>query len=87
MNENFKVSKKCNIYAVVKDDKGKLHICCGGFAATSKTFDTYEQAEKYIGTKPYELIYNTMFIMLKKQNENENTKETKEPAKKSKKDA
>lgn len=77
-NQNFKTSKNEPIFQLVKDENGKVLIVCAGYKASTKTFDNFKQADQYIGTKPYELIFNTFAIMLKIKEENE--KETKENA-------
>lgn len=79
---NFKLSKNSEIFGIVKNDK-KFIIVVGQYKAVKKEFDTIGQAEQYIGTKPYELIFNTMQIMFdyakeaKKQTSKKTSKDTK----------
>lgn len=61
-DQNFKLSKHSEIFGIVKNDK-KFIIVVGKYKAVKREFDTAEQAEQYIGTKPYELIFNTFQIM------------------------
>ena len=68
-NEQFKVSKNEKIFALVKDENGKIVVCAGGYAVSEKKFDTFEQADQYIATKPYEIIINLFYVLKKKDNE------------------
>lgn len=68
-NEQFRVSKNEKIFALVKDETGKIVVCAGGYAVSERKFDTYEQADRYIATKPYEIIINLFYILNKKNNE------------------
>ena len=66
-------SKNDRMFYFVKDENGKIHICVGGYAVTEKTFDTFKQAEEYVGTKPWDIIVNVCYIILKsKTNETDN---------------
>lgn len=78
----FCVSKIDKVFALVKDEKEKVHICMAGKAVSRKTFDTFEQADKYLATKPYEIFINIAFIIKNlKENETEtNQKQTEENA-------
>lgn len=68
-NEQFRVSKNEKIFALVKDENGKIVVCAGGYAVSEKRFDTFEQADQYIATKPYEIIINLFYILNKKDHE------------------
>lgn len=68
-NEQFRVSKNEKIFALVKDENGKIVVCAGGYAVSEKKFDTFEQADQYIATKPYEIIINLFYVLKKKDNE------------------
>ena len=68
-NEMFQTSKD-KVFAFIKNEKGKIVICLGGYQASKKTFDTFKQAQEYVNTKPYELLINICGIILYKQNEN-----------------
>lgn len=70
---------KTECFYFVKNEEGKIVIVCAGMQASRKTFDTFEQAEKYVNSKPYELIFNTFSIMFKLY-EDEKDKTTKETA-------
>lgn len=72
---NFVQSKTNAMFALVTDKNGKINICAAGMAVSQKKFDTHEQAEKYIGSKPYEILVNLMFIVIKLSKENENNNE------------
>lgn len=64
-------SKNDKMFYFVKDENGKIHICVGGYSVCEKTFDTFDQAEKYVGTKPWEILVNVCYLILKKHNDNE----------------
>lgn len=68
-NEQFRVSKNEKIFALVKNEDGKIVVCAGGYAVSGKKFDTFEQADQYIATKPYEIIINLFYILNKQNNE------------------
>lgn len=68
-NEQFRVSKNEKIFALVKNENGKVVVCAGGYAVSERQFDTFEQADQYIATKPYEIIINLFYILNKKNNE------------------
>lgn len=75
--ENIKTSKHEDIYQLVKKD-GKIIIVCGEYKAVNKVFDTFEQADNYIASKPYKLIFNTFQILQNyaKEKNNANAQET-----------
>lgn len=63
-------SKTFEGFTIVKDEKGKFNIVIGNALISNKKFASPEKAEEYITTKPYELIFNTVFFILdKKQHE------------------
>lgn len=62
--------------------ENKIRIVVGNNVVSNKSFDTFKQAEQYIGTKPYELILNTSLLMFKQMQDYEKTiKKTKKNAK------
>lgn len=65
-------SKHEQIFMLVKDKEGKVNIVAGNYRVSRKTFDTYKQADEYIGTKPYELIFNTCLVLTKENNHEQN---------------
>lgn len=73
--ELAKVSKHDPIFHLVKDEQGKVNIIVGNYRVSQGKFDTFEQAENYIGTKPYELIFTTCNVMTNTIIQNEKTKE------------
>lgn len=77
MNQNakFQVAKE-KVFALVVDENNKVNICLGGYKASNKTFDTFEQANAYIAKKPYELLINICAIILEKTNHEETKKES-----------
>lgn len=70
-NTQFRASKTDKIFGLAKDKNGKVQIILAGFVVSSKKFDTFDQADKYIGTKPYEIILNSIYVMIK-QHEKDN---------------
>lgn len=69
MNGNeFKQSETDQIFGMVKIDE-KVRITMGQNVISQKKFDTFEEAENYIASKPYELIYNGIFILQNYANE------------------
>lgn len=80
-------SKHDEIFHLVKDKNGKVNILVGNYKVSSKTFDTFEQADNYIGSKPYELIFTTCNVMTNTIMQNEKEKQNKmakEPTKETK---
>lgn len=67
-NENkgtqFKNSDVEPIFGLAKIDE-KIKIVLGNNIVTSKEFESFEEAEKYIESKPYELIINTAILISK----------------------
>ena len=70
----FKKSEVEELFNLVKDHENKVRICLGMTCVSLKKFNTFEDADKYIKTKPYELLINSMFavIQFNKEHENEN---------------
>lgn len=58
----MKKSKNDDVFMLVKQDK-KVIITVGEFKAHEREFDTFEQAEQFIASKPYKLIFNTFQIL------------------------
>lgn len=81
-NDNqFRKSKVCEYFAIVKDEKDKYNICAGQYKVSEKSFDTIDQAERYIGYKPYEIICNLIALFVK-LHEDEKANKTKKVSKK-----
>lgn len=78
----IKMSKVCNYFAIVKNENGKYNICAGQYKISDKSFDMIDQAERYIGTKPYEIICNLIALFVK-LHEDEKASKTKKSTKKS----
>lgn len=57
-----KRSDACGMYQLVKREK-KVEIAIGHSIVSDK-FDTFEDAEAYIASKPYELIFTSMQALL-----------------------
>lgn len=71
----FAKSKVDELFNLVKTEKG-IVICCGKFKVSSKYFKTYKQADDYIATKPYEILINVSVLMVKLNNNEEESKTT-----------
>ena len=56
------VSKECEVFKIVKG-KQKYFITLNVFKISEHEFDTIEEAEEYIQSKPYEILINTMFAI------------------------
>lgn len=69
----FRHSKVEEMFNLVKTDKGII-ITCGKFKISSKSFKTWNEAENYIASKPYEILINVSVLMCKL---NEDEKEQK----------
>ena len=83
MNEKnssqIKSSKHDKIFALVKEKTGKIAIVVGMYKVSKRTFDTFEEADKYIARKPWELIFNLAAMIYDfKTNEHNENKETNE---------
>lgn len=68
-NRVIKTSKNEHLYVMVKDEDGKIFIATGKWKVSEKKFNTYKEAEEYIASKPYELIYNTILVFQQLQKE------------------
>ena len=47
---------KDTLFTLVKKENEPVMIVIGDTVATAKTFESYEDAEEYINSKPYDLI-------------------------------
>lgn len=74
-------SKISEIFTLVKGEDGKIFIAVGQYKVSNKSFDTYDQAERYIGTKPYEIIVNLIGLAIYEKENEKATKPTKKTAK------
>lgn len=82
---NVKQSKIDKIFTLVQDEKEKVFIAIGNNRISNAQFDTFKQAEEYIGRKPYELIFNIAYLIAKNLlKEYEKTKKTTKKTKESK---
>lgn len=70
----FKKSKVDELFNLVKQN-GKVIICVGNNRVSRKQYETYEQADKYIASKPYELLINVS-ILIQNLKANENQEKT-----------
>lgn len=61
-----------DIFGIVTKEDGKSFVVVGKHKVSEKEFDTIEEAKKYIDSKPYELIFNTCYIISNNQKENNN---------------
>lgn len=69
--------KKCkhdDLFMLVKQGK-KVIITVGEFKAHEREFESFEQAEQFIASKPYKLIFNTFQILSHYAEENKKTAE------------
>ena len=78
-NQEIKQSKHTTLFSIVKQKEG-YKIVTGNFIASSRSFKTINDAENYIGTKPWELIYNTIAIFraYEKEMEKNNIQDSKD---------
>lgn len=75
--ETEQMFKQCEcdeLFSFAKTKEGIL-ILVGKFRVSSKTFKSFEEAEAYVNSKPYELIINLSVLFNKFENENKETKE------------
>lgn len=79
----FKHSKTDELFNLVKQN-GKVIICVGNNKVSRKQFKTFNDAEKYIASKPYEILINVSILIQKlTANENQNTEKSAETEQKS----
>lgn len=64
---------KRGIFTIAEKD-GKFHILVQNYIVSEKTFDKLEKAEKYINSKPWELIINVTSLTLKLVQQHEKSK-------------
>lgn len=57
---------------------GKVIICIGNHKASKKEFETIEEAQRYIDSKPWELIYMTAIFASIAKEEMDNNKNKEE---------
>lgn len=63
------------MFAGVKTNEGII-ITCGKYRVSAKTFKTFEEANEYVASKPYEILINVSVLFSKITND-----ESKEPSK------
>lgn len=80
--ELVRQSKNDRIFTLVKDEQNKVHIVVGKDKVSNATFDSFEQADAYIGRKPYELIFNISYLICKHYEETKKMEAKKERASK-----
>lgn len=61
--QGFKRSETDEIFSLVTNKNGKIIIVAGNYQVVDEEFDTFEEAELYISSKPYKLIFNTFQII------------------------
>lgn len=61
---------KRGIFTIAQKD-GKYYILVQNYIVSEKTFDTFKQAERYMNSKPWELIINVTSLTQKLIKENE----------------
>lgn len=71
----IKQSKTDEIFTLVKSKNG-VKIAIGNYQVSKNVFTSFEQAEKYIASKPYEILINVTCLFTEMRMKNENTKET-----------
>jgi len=81
LNQQMRVSKHSDVFTLVKQNNGII-IVVGEFKVSEKTFSNFEEAEQYIATKPYKLIFNTFQIFMHYAKEKQNNAGNEETAKK-----
>lgn len=70
----MRVSKHSDIFTLVKQADGII-IVVSEFKIYEKTFNDFKEAENYIATKPYKLIFNTFQIIMHYEKTKENAQE------------
>lgn len=66
----YKQSETDKLFAFAKTEEGII-ILCGKYKVSVEVFKTYEEAETYLESKPYEILVNVACLMFKLQQENE----------------
>lgn len=77
--EKIRVSKVEKMFTLAKDNEDNVRIVLGNKVVSNKKFKTFEDADKYIGHKPWELIVNCTLVVIEYHNDlkkNETTEET-----------
>lgn len=76
----FMTSKHEEMLKLVKTKENKVIITAGQYRVSKKEFDTFNEADQYVGTKPYELIFNvtTLLIHMNNETKKDNSKDTKD---------
>lgn len=70
--QTFKQSKHTKFLTIVEMPNKKFIIVFGKYKVSNKDFEKVEEAEKYIGTKPWDLIINIMNVIAEYEKENQN---------------
>lgn len=63
LNPQMRVSKHSDVFTLVKQNNGII-IVVGEYKVCDKTFTNFNEAENYIASKPYKLIFNTFQIFM-----------------------
>ncbi len=66
-NGTIAIKSKTTPFTIVKIDDNGYRVAVGRYIVTEETFRTIETAEDYINSKPYELIINTILILLENE--------------------
>lgn len=62
----MKTHKAIEPFIIVENEEEKFFtIAVGNYAVTTKRFNTLKAARQYIGTKPYDLIFNATLVFYK----------------------
>ena len=60
-----KKAKTDSMFTLVKKDE-KVKIAIGNYQVSKKEFDTFNQADQYLATKPYEILINVTCLFAQK---------------------
>lgn len=66
--EKIRVSKAEKMFTLVKDNNDDVRIVMGNKIVSNKKFLSFEDADKYIGHKPWELIINCTLVVIEYHN-------------------
>lgn len=66
----FKQSEVDELFGLAKTEEGVI-ILVGKFRVSRKAFKTFEEADEYIKTRPYEILINVTTLMVKLNQEEE----------------
>lgn len=75
----FQMSKG-KVFGLAKNKEGKVIILLADYRVSAKEFNNFEEANRYIGQKPWELILNSIYVIEQIAKKNENEKKVNENA-------